>query len=89
MVVHSVDVTLIWCTLMASDLTRYLTAKLLQKYTAIDNGAVKGVWFKDGAMIFESDGLNYMGAPVLVRAQFIHAVLACQVVLYVPSRLTV
>ena len=36
--------------------------------------------FNAGAMIFESDGLNYMGAPVLVRAQSILAVLACQVV---------
>ena len=57
-----------------------MTPELLQKYTAIDNGASKGVWFKAGAMIFESDGLNYMGAPVLVRAQFILAMLACQVV---------
>ena len=58
-----------------------LTPELLQKYTAIDYGASKGVWFMAGAMIFESDGLNYMGAPVLVHAQSIHAVLACQVVL--------
>ena len=58
-----------------------LNPELLQQYTAIDNGAGKGVWFNAGATIFESDGLNYMGAPVLVRAQFIHAVLACQVVL--------
>ena len=57
-----------------------LTPKLLHKYTAIDNGASKGVWFKAGAMIFGSDGLNYMVAPVLARAQFIFAVLACQVV---------
>ena len=32
-------------------------------------------------MVFELYGLNYMGAPVLVRAQSILAVLACQVVL--------
>ena len=58
-----------------------VTRGLLQKYTAIDNGTSKGVWFKAGAMIFETDGLNYMGAPVLVRAQFILAVLTCHVVL--------
>ena len=58
-----------------------LTPGLLQKYTAINNGASKGVWFKAGAMVFESDGLNYMGAPELVRAQSILAVLACHVVL--------
>ena len=58
-----------------------LTPELLQKYSAINNGASKRVWFKAVAMIFESDALNYMGAPVLVHAQSIHAVLACQVVL--------
>ena len=49
------------------------TCELLQKYTSIDNGASKGVWFKAAAVIFESYGLNYMGAPVLVRAQSILA----------------
>ena len=58
-----------------------LTPEQLQTHTTIDNGASKGVWFKAGAMIFESYGWNYMGAPVLVRAQSILAVLACQVVL--------
>ena len=53
----------IWC----------LTCELLQKYTSMDNGASKGVWFKAAAMIFESYGLNYMGAPALVRAQSILA----------------
>ena len=57
-----------------------LTPELLQKDTAINNDGSKGVWFKASAMIFESDGWNYMGAPVLVRAQSIHAVLDCQVV---------
>ena len=55
--------------------------RALQKYKAINNGATKGVWFKAGAMIFESFGLNCMGAPVLVRAQSILAVLACPVLL--------
>ena len=59
----------------------YLTPELLQQYTAIDNGASKSVWFKARAMVFESDGLNYMGPPAWVRAQSILAVLACQVVL--------
>ena len=58
-----------------------LTRELLQKYTAIDNGASKGVWFKAAALIFESYGLNYMGAPALVRAQSFLDVLACQLVL--------
>ena len=58
-----------------------LTSEVLQKYTAIDNGAGKGVWFKAGAVIFESYGLNYMGAPALVRAQAILALLACELVL--------
>ena len=58
-----------------------LTYELLQKYTSIDNGASKGVWFKAAAVIFKSYGLNYMGAPALVRAQSILAVLASQLVL--------
>ena len=58
-----------------------LNPELMQKYTAIDNGAGNGMRFQAGAMIFRSDGLNYMGAPVLVRAQSILAVLAFQVVL--------
>ena len=58
-----------------------LTHELLQKYTSIDNGASKGVWFKAGAVIFESYGLNHMGAPPLVRAQAILALLTCQSVL--------
>ena len=32
-------------------------------------------------MVFEFYGLNYMGPPVLVRAQSIPALLACQLVL--------
>ena len=43
-----------------------MTPELLQMYTAVDYCASKGVWFKASAMIFESDGLKYMGAPVLV-----------------------
>ena len=58
-----------------------LTRELLRQYTAIDNGASKGVWFKAAVVIFEFYGLNYMGAPALVRAQSILAVLACQLVL--------
>ena len=59
----------------------YLTPELLQQDTTIDNGASKGVWLKAGAMMFESDGWDCMGALVLVRARSILAVLACHVVL--------
>ena len=58
-----------------------LTCELLQKYTSIHNGARKGVWFTAAAVIFESYGLNYIGAPALVRAQSILALLAYQLVL--------
>ena len=60
---------------------RCLTREVLQKYTAIDNGASKGVWFKAADLIFASYGLNYMGAPPLVHAQSTLAVLAGQLVL--------
>lgn len=52
-------------------MTEYVLVSLLQFQEPI--------WWKAGAQIFSSDGLNYLGKPNLIHAQSIIATLACQV----------
>lgn len=55
--------------------------ELLAKFQGVNYGDY-GVWFKAGAQVFDSEGINYLGNPSLIHAKSITLILLTEAIMF-------